>query len=189
MKLISWLLIVVICMAFPSCSSSSDEPQTPSNMGPYVANIEAHNSEAKNRLTEQLIGDYNRFNTKLEVLINFGKAFGEYVEEYKGANLPFIQNYVFTDNEIRTFPGTSMVFDIKPNINIGGSIVEMRIGVAKYDEGLLNKVRGHKGFYINGKVENVEINAHQISYNYIETIEITYSPVGFDLIPMSKREN
>lgn len=187
MKLVSWILVGVLCLALPSCSSS-DEPQTTSDMGPYVANIEAHNSEAQSKLAEQLIGDYNRFNTKLEVLINFGKAFGEYVEEYKGLNLPFIQNYVFTDNEIRTFPATSMIFDIKPNFNIGGAIVEMRIGVAKYDEKLLNKVRDLKGFYIKGKVENVEINAHQIDYNYIETIEITYSPDEFDLIPMSKSE-
>lgn len=187
MKTIHWIIMSVLCLFASSCGSD-DEPTSPTLTGPYVANIEAHNLEIQSRLTEQLIGDYNRFNTKLELLINFGKTFGEYVDKYKGENLPFIQNYVFTDNEIRTFPGTSMVFDIKPNFNIGGAIVEMRIAVAKYDEKLLSKVRDLKGFYIKGKVENVEINAHQIEYNYIETIEVTYSPDEFDLIPMSKSE-
>ncbi len=152
-----------------------------------MANIDSHNIDAKDRLVEQLIGDYTKFGTKLELLINFGKTFIDYVEKYKGTNLPFIKNYVFTDNEIRTFPNESMVFDIKPNFNIGGAIVEMKVGVPKYDEKLLNKVRNKKGFYIYGKVENVEIYGHQIDYSYIETIEITYSPDGFDLIPMSEK--
>lgn len=186
MKLISWLFVGVLCLALPSCSSS-EEPQISTTTGPYVENIESHNLDAQSELVDELIGDLSNYATKLEVLMNFGKAFGVYVEEHKSCNLPFIQNYVFTDNEIRTFQSESMVFDIKPNFNIGGAIVEMRIGVAKYNEELLNKVRNHKGFYINGKVENVEIYAHQIDYNYIETIEVTYSPDGFDLIPMSKK--
>lgn len=172
----------ILCLAISACGSD-DEPSQPQE-GPFVADINAHNTNVQNMLVEDLLGDYSHTTTKLELLANFGKSFGLFVEANKGSELPFIKNIVFTNDDVRTFPSTSMVFDINPNIHIEGTTIEVKIGVLKYDETILNKIRSSKGFYIKGAVENVEIKINQVDYNYVETIDITYSPSGFDLIPM-----
>lgn len=172
----------ILCLAISACDSD-DEPSQ-SQVGPFVADINTHNINVQNMLIEELLGDYSNTTTKLELLANFGKSFGLFVETNKGSDLPYIQNIIFTNSDVRTFPSTSMVFDVNPNIHIEGTTIEVKIGVLKYDETILNKIRCCKGFYIKGAVENVEININQVDYNYVETIDITYSPSGFDLIPM-----
>lgn len=187
MKYLTFLLIGLMGLILTSCGSD-DEPSL-SQEGPFVADINAHNLNIQNTLVEDILGDYSNTTTKLELLANFGKSFGLFVESNKGSDLPFIQNIVFTNNDVRTFPPTSIVFDVNPNIHIEGTTIEIRIGVLKYDETILNKIRGCKGFYIKGAVENVEIKINQVDYKYVETIDITYSPSDFDLIPMKASDN